>query len=575
MTLSWTKAGRPARAAGGVALLVTAAVWMHLAAAPPQPHSVHSDEYIEHAHRVMLLHEFRAGLWAHPIEWLRLADNDYPPGIYLVAVPLSLLFGPEAAHIVWAWMGWVALLGLAMAWVVRSLGGSREARAAAFAAAFLIPAVPAAAARMHYDVPMTAMVWIAFGAALGTWGRESWREGVLGGVLTGALVVGACLMKWTALPLAGVALAGAAFSGPAGDRVASFRKRVPAMLATILTLCVGLGLFLSISSESLDLMSMTFTQGEQTKMGGALGALPLPVARAVSQFGTQAPLLPTWLTFYGLATLFMVLSLPLGLLVVCLGGRWLVGDRRGWLPLGLFLVGGLGFLTLSVPIADARFVLPLTPIPVVAAVLGWSTLRRGSRRGVGILIVLVGLTVTADFHLADIADEPQGQILWRKQLREHPGEVLHRGLGLASSSNDRGWVRKDEALPHRARFREALWQARLACEKGHLAVSQGLISYGADRYWWAYRASLADLRGEEAAGAGPPSEICEMANPDAGLAMILFVRSEQGEVPDLPACVADRAGTWRYDGFVADPDGGAGAAVFLAAEIPSCAGGAR
>ncbi len=558
--------------AGLIAALVAVVVWLHLGVEPPQPHSVHSDEYIQHAHRVMLLQELRAGMWAHPLEWLRLADIDYPPGIYLVAVPLSLVFGPEASHVVWSWMGWVVLLGVAMASVVRGFGGAREARAAAFAAAFLIPAVPGSAARMHYDLPMIAMVWLAVGAALNTWNRESRKEAILGGVLTGVFVVGACLMKWTALPMAGAGLIGAACSGPRMGRVASFRRRVPPMLATLLTVGVGLALFLSISSESLELMSLTFTQGEESRMDGLFGLLPTPLARPLAQLGIQLPLLPTWLTFYLLSLVFMVFSPVLSLLVLGLAIRWLAGERRGVVPLGLFLVLGLGFLTLNVPIADARFVLPLAPIPAVAAVLGWSMLRPGLRRGVGLVTVLVGLAVAVDFHLLDVAEDPQGQIVWRKQLRDHPGEVMHRGLGLASSIKDRGWVRRDEALPHRLPFREALWRTRLACGAEHLGVSPDLITYGDDRYWWAYRASLAGLRGEKTPGVGPPSEICEMQNPDAELAKVLFITAKSGEIPDLPACIADREETWRYDGFVPDPEGGAGAAVFLAVGLPRCVG---
>ncbi len=563
--------------AGAIAAAVTVIAWIHLGIHSPQPYSVHGDEYVEHAWRVSLAVELAQGAWAHPIRFLRSADTDFPPGIHLVGVPLGVVFGHAAERIMWAWMGWVALLGISLAWVVRSLGGPPSARAAAFASAFLIPAVPASATRYHFDLPMLVLTWLAFAVALGTWDRPPRRDRLIGGALTGLAVFGAVLMKWTAVPFVACALAGAFLAHPR-DPVRwtdALRRRLPAVGAAAVVAGALIAGFLAISSKSLDQMSLTFTFGEALpgSLASFLALLPAPIARGLTRVAVQAPLLPQWLSYYALSAVFAIYSVPVALAVAVPGLRWLATDRRGAVALGVFLVGGLAFLTLSVPIADARFLLPLAPIPMLAAVLGWSTLGPRLRWTVGALGVVAALAVTADFHLAVWPGNHEGQIVWRRDLGPGSADVEHRGLGLASSTNDRGWVRRDEARPHRHAFRQALWQTRAACSAGALAVSTDLVTYGADRYWWSYQAGLARLADPDGAVTLPPGEICEMQSPEVDIATVLFVTASSPADRLVPACLAEVDARWRWEGWVPDPDGGPGAAVFVLLGTPSCAAG--
>ena len=68
----------------------------------------------------------------------------------------------------------------------------------AFLATALIPALQATALRSYYDLPMTAVLWLAM--AVVTSGLP-WR-----GVWAGLCLVAATLIKWTALPFGGVML---------------------------------------------------------------------------------------------------------------------------------------------------------------------------------------------------------------------------------------------------------------------------------------------------------------------------------------------------------------------------------
>ena len=553
-------------AAGLIAAVITAIAWIHLGASAPQPHGVHGDEYVEHDQRMMIVHGLHEGAWRDPGELVRLADMDYPPGIHTVGVPLGMVLGHGAERITWTWMGWIALLGLALAWIVDSLGGGAIERAAAFASPFLIPALPAAATRYHFDVPMLVLCWVALACALGSWEARTRRQRLLGGALTGVIAFGAMLMKWTAVPFL-LCMLGVAFIRPGDGWRPSLRRRLPAAAVTAAVAGSLVAAFLAVSSESLDSMSTTFTLGQDLERTGLLALLPTPIARAASRVTAQAPFLPTWLTYYGLTSIFQVLSPLLAALIALLSLRWLTSDRRGLVLLLLILGGGLAFLTLNVPIPDSRFILPLAPLAGLVAVLGWSSLGPRLRLVAGLTVVLIGVGVAADFHLRTAPALRQGSNLWHRNLRDQGGTVMHRGLGLASSSKDRGWVRRDEALAHRHGFRDRLWSAWLGCGGGLAGLSTNLISYGADRYWWQYRARLARVRGEADADAPWPSvmEIVELESPESPQPTMLFVRAE---APDraVPAEAAHLP--WERRGFVADPDGSGGAVVFSRPDVP-------
>jgi len=551
-------------AAGLVALAVTAMVWMHLAATPPQPHGVHGDEYVEHAHRLVLARAVQEGMWRRPLELLALADGDYPPGIHAFGVAVGGVLGHEAERVVWTWMGWVAVLGLAMAWIASSLGLGDRGRAAAFAAAFLIPSMPAAATRYHFDLPMLALCWAALAAAMASWGAPRAGQRVVGGALVAVLAFGALMMKWTAAPFL-LCMLGAAALAPGR---AGWTRRAQGFGVTAVVLGILLAAFLSVTTRSLDSMSTTFTVGGGPDLSASY--LPEPIARALRPMATQAPWLPRWLTFYGLSTFFMVLSPAVSLAFAALAAVWLRRDRRGWALFALIGGGGLAFLTLNVPIADCRFILPLMPIPALCAVLGWTTLAPRTRRGVAVAAVVLGLAVAGDFHLRTAPEPRRASPLWSSQLANHGGSVWQRGLGLASSTNDRGWVRRDEELDHRRPFREEIWQAWTHCGP-RIGVSMGLLTWGADRYWWNYRASLERTRGAPPDRAWPSvSEVCEMQDPAAHAPPVLFLRAADATDRSLPPCLAARAGTWDWEGFVADPGGGDGAAVWASPAERGC-----
>lgn len=552
--------------AGLIAAAITAIVWGHLWASAPQPYGVHGDEYVEHAQRLTLVLALHQGAWRSPLEFLRLADMDYPPGIHALGLPLGALFGHAAERIGWAWMGWVALLGLALAWIVDSLGGDARGRAAAFASAFLIPAVPAAATRYHFDLPMLVLCWWAFACALGSWSQPALRTRLLGGALTGALAAAAAVTKWTAIPFL-LCMLGAASVAPDGAWTRAFRRRAPAVVSAAAVAGGLLTGFFAVTTESIDAMSMTFTLGQDLPAGvsGLVDALPAPLGRAVSRVALQAPFLGDWLAFYGLSTLYMVLSPVLAVGAAILALRWLAVDRRGLVPFGLLTVGGLAFLTLNVPIADSRFILPLAPLAGLVAVLGWTTLGPRTATAVAAIVTAAGLAVAADFHL-NPGPARQATIVWERPLADQGGSVTRSGLGLASSSKDRGWVRRDEELPHRRAFRQALWDTWLRCGGGLTGVSTSLISFGADRYWWQYKARLDRVEGRADGGDPWPqiTEVCELENPDAETPSVLFVRAASAPDRRLPDCAAARPVDWRWAGFVADPDGGAGAAIHVA-----------
>lgn len=548
--------------AGVVALAVTVCVWFHVGVHAPQPHGVHGDEYVEHAHRLLIARSVQEGGLGDPLELFRLADNDFPPGIHLFGVPLGFVFGHGAERIVWTWIGWVALLGAALSRVVASMGVGRAGRAAAFGSAFLLPALPASATRYHFDLPMVALIWSAVAAALATWDRAEPRSRLRGGALAGVLAWGAMLMKWTAAPFL-VAFLGAVWLRPAPGWAVAVRRRSLALGAAVgVAAPLVLGV-LDVSSESLDTMSLTFTQGASADPASSVVAGAVrAVGRALARIPEQAPFLKEWLAFYSLAFLTMVVSPAVALVAALASLRWLWSDRRG---LGFVLLGaggGLAFLSFAVPIADSRFLLPLVPMLALTAVLGWSSLARPIRGAMGLLACVVGLGVAADFHLANTPDaEP---IPYVNLGLGGSGTVMHRGAGLASSTNDRGWVRRDEALPQRLAFRDALWDAWAVCGPPLVALEQDLVSFGADRYWWHYRAALERLEGRASEGDAWPSSIdsCELAEESGQRADLLFVRAATEADQRGPACLGSPVDGFRRVGFVPDPDGGGGAAVY-------------
>ncbi len=594
-----TPSRRPFLLAAAVAAVVTVIVWAHLGIHSPQPQHPAGSEYSEHADRLRLTVFLLDGEWAHPLRFLQAADSAYPPGTYVVGIALGLIFGHGAERIMWAWMGWVVLLGLSMAWIVRSLGGSRAARAAAFASAFLIPAIPASASRYYYDLPMLVLIWLAFAVALGTWNKPELRGRLVGGACTGLAVLGACLMKWTALPFLASMLAGAALALPQGDESwkQAVRRRLPAVGATLLAAALLVGAFLDLTDRSLSSMSETFVPGQGPGDADTiLGYSLLPLQRALSQISVQLPMLHWWLVYYGLSAVFAVFSPLIALAVLVLGGRWMAVDRRGLVALGASLAGGLGFLTLMVPMADARFLLPLAPVPALAAVLGWSTLGPPTRRVVGVITATVALLVTVDFHLLvwpnALSPNATGQPnnVLNMHLNLNAGVVDHRGVGLASSTAERGWVRRDEAASHRNGFRDALWDTWIACSPGLpaaecmpgqtppcaplpiLGVTPGLIGWGSDYNWWSYRATLEDLNGAAPFRWPNPGVVCDGADTAGSAQPLLFVQADGPDDRQIPECAIERDPGWRWEGFVPDPDGGPGAAVFLAPGVPGCLG---
>jgi len=255
-----------------------------------------------------------------------------------------------------------------------------------------------------------------------------------------------------------------------------------------------------------------------------------------------------------------------------LWGAWRGVRSRPWTlaPIAVLVVGQLAFVVFFVPVLDDRFLLPLAPGLVLAALAGWSTLEPRLRRRAAIGFVAAGLLLAADFHFAP----PSFATYPVEILSARPGNspwTRARGVGAASSVELRGWARHDEADPSRARLRADLWRVFEACERGVCIAAErneGAVGRFGDQEWLRFEGLAARER------TGLETFVvttCPTRNdrlPQECVADLAIEPMPPDGPPRPPGCVDE--GAWELHTVVDDPDGGRGVSVWRKTGAPVC-----
>ena len=418
---------------GGVLLLVLALLQVRIAMQPIQPYGDSGAAYIEHAIRVELVEQIRTGEHHGAWDLLVRADGEsHPPMLHLAHAAAGVAVGHDAATQARLAPLWLVLLAGALALVGRALGGGRAA-AAAWVGALLLPAAHGAATRVHYDLPMTALLWAAVAVlltALGT-GRGRWAAALIAGLALFA----AALTKWTAVPYGAAMLLGVALT-PVG----SVRARLATVGGAAVLAGAGIAAYLAETTESFS--------------GGTL---------AIGEAGIGS------LGWYAVHGVLAVLS-PIGaILLAGLAWRWWRSGRTGVGLVGAVVLGHLAFLVVMVSVLDERFLLTLAPALVLAASLGWSALPGGARQRSGVAISALLSGVAVDMHVG-------------------PGWLT------GDSVERRGWARAATTPDDEPARRAAAWRLVQDCGVQRLGVPGGIADSG-DVWWLRYRSALARLNG--------------------------------------------------------------------------------
>lgn len=447
-------------AAGAVIAAVAALVIARMVLQPIQPYGDGGAAWIEHAVRVELV-ELRRGFEGSPFELLRAAEDQvvsHPVGLHAVTGLAGAITGHSAAAVLWTGLLWMLLLATGVGLTVRGLGGSPDAVAAAVAGACLLPAVHASATRYHYDLPMSALLWLAAGVLLTGRSRP-----VLTSLSAGLLVGLAATVKWTAIPFGALMVLGAALSSWEAPR--RWRKVAGSCLFAAVGCTAIAGTCLAISATSFGATSLA---------GGPTG---LGLGRLI---------------WYPLALVFGVLSLAWAATLAPPLLAWWRAGRRGGLLLAVVLLGQLGLMVALVPRPDERFALTAAPALVVAAALGWSGMSARGRRAAAVTAAVVGLLVGLDFHLGPDAPWSRRVQVLADAGEQQPG--LTGGLGLGDSFEQRGWARRSGAFEDVDGLREELFAALVDCGAGEVGWLSGASDRG-DTWWLRYRAALAAVEG--------------------------------------------------------------------------------
>jgi hypothetical protein len=464
-------ASRPWVLAGAVVSAVVALVLVRVAVQPIQPYGDGGAAWIEHAVRVELV-ELADGFEGSKAALLRAAEDhvvSHPVGLHALSAVVGAVTGHEAGGVLWTGLLWMLLLASGVALTVRGLGGERAAVAASFAGACLLPAVHASATRYHYDLPMSALLWLAVGLLLAGRSRP-----VASSLAAGLLIGLAATVKWTAIPFGALMVLGAALS--AWETPRRWRKVAGSSLFAAVGAAATVGPYVAVSTTSFGSTSL------------ASGGLVLPD--------------PGRLLWYPLALILGVLSLGWAATLAPPLVAWWRAGRRGGLLLAVVLVGQLGLMVAIVARPDERFALTAAPALVVVAALGWAAMSRRARRIVAVLAAVVGLLVGLDFHLGP--DAP-----WNHRLRVLPDQgerqpgLIASGLGLGDSFEQRGWARRGAAFEDVDPLREELFGALADCGRGELGYVSGPSDRG-DTWWLRYRSALAALDGAPLA---PPRRV--------------------------------------------------------------------
>lgn len=548
---------------------VSAVVLARLPRQPLANYGNNGAEWIEHADRLALGHALRAW-FSEPyslFELLRVLDGSFPPLLHLVSLPVP---GGSVQSIVWTGVLWAGLLSAAVG-VVASRLADRRTGVWAAAATALLPAVHGSAARYYYDLPLTALCWVATAALVCTWDRplkSAWRW-------PAALAFAACLTKWTAVPFLGVLLIAAWMT-------LRSRPRLTVLATTLLVWALLCVTYLGVLGEDNSLAFMAAESGvvhSETDAAGNEVEGVGPVRAALRRIVDAEE--PLWMrvVYYGAGwTLSTMSPLLAGALVLLLGVA-AVRRTKGALFAGLVAAGHLGFLLLFVQPIDDRFLVTLTPALVIGAVTGLLALPRLAVP-VGVALASIAALVAVDFHhgTESALTRPfsaQPLLMGRRPILQPP---QGRGIGAASSTLWLGWSRSDETTPVRQGLRDAVWERLQACEPMQIAVvdEQPIIAPEGDASWLEYRASLSvqtrdeapplnvlgwdadmsmdgsPLRDRGVTCRDPAEEGTGPLDPDA----IVLAAAEPDGSALPPLCPQDVS--WRLEALVADPDGGPG-----------------
>lgn len=455
--------------------------------------------WFEHLQRLEVLEAWRQRGETGWLEALRIADNYFPPGLFLVTNVLIAPFGHTLFAVSATGVLWLLLLGCALASCARSLTGDASAGWLALAGGCLLPAAHAYAIHYYLDLPMTALLWSAVAVALRSWAERP----LLGGLSVSALVLTAALVKWTALALAAPLLLGVMFcatrrSGRGPQRFG--RRRLLGALVSAGGGVLGLLLILGLLGEGSSLDEMAHEIG--------LLSTDVPVGLPLFQFfgalfdavqsgggGSRA-----WLSdgsWYLNRTIFSVFS-PLG--SVSLGAGfilWLVRCRAG---AGLVFGTVLGFCLLHlgvIELLDDRFLLPFAPVVVLVSAMGFSTLKTPVRSWTVGLVGLLLLAVALEFHHGVLPSPGASREEDRHSPEDDRPPTLRRGLWLADSDGQAGWASRRTAQPAHMDIRAELLDELRRRGVGRLREEAGHAGYAPlhEPIWLRYEGQDAYLLG--------------------------------------------------------------------------------
>ncbi len=561
-TLFW-----PAAVTAGVLVVLISRISRTLV----QPYGVDGAEYIEHLGRLEILGAFRELLHSGDLlAFLREADNAFPPLLHVLTLPFGAVLGHRAEDVLVVGPLWLLVLALSTALIARHLAGSSRAAAAAGSATLLVPALHGFSTHYYYDLPMTALLWL--GLAVLVLGRDG-REGPAG-LLGGALLFGAALIKWQALPVVATMLIALALAPNPGPTSAAEPSSRPSLLGRLFL--PGLAGVVCL----LACLAYLGMIGSHNSLVAMLRDVSAPAAADVT--GGVEPVLGLGLIapdmlrllFYPLRLVSSVLSPLLALLVAPLLVVWLRSGGANRAFLTLLALGQLLFLLLIVPPLDDRFLVPLVPVVVLAAVLGWEQLTARRRRAVAAAVLVGGMAVAMDFHTEfTLPGSAEAQVLI--VAKDRPG-VSFRGLGASDSVEQRGWSRLDSQGDSRFRAREQLWSSLVRCDVQTVRVApeDPMIGDSGDLFWFHYRSTYAALEEEpptlsitmdaQPAAYGPP--ICRESLPDQTELAVSGVA--HGSRPVMPPCT-DPLG-WKVEGLLSVVDVERDVAIFTPGDRTAC-----
>ncbi len=520
-----------------------------------QPYGWDGAEYIEHLARLETLLTLRSWRNYTPTGFLEALDGAFPPGLHLLSMPVSALFGHTAVGAARSGSLWLLLLAAIVAGCAWQLARDQRAVAAAGVAVLLLPAAHAFATRYYYDLPMTAVLWGM--VALAIWSGD--RYPIRGGIGTGLLWFLACTIKWSAIPFGPPMLLGATLTPTALESYRPLRRGLFLLVAAATTgACVALYLRAAGTSSSLAVMLeqmwgglgeastgaaadpsgvLAWVREHGSLLGNRLGsekALWYPIALGTALW---SPLGAAWVAF---------LSLP-----------WLATGPKGILLLLCTAVGQWVFLVAFVPILDERFLLTMAPGLALSAGLGWARLPKRLGHRVAVLAVLSGLAVglefhfglpvrpthptTLTFHSGSARPEARPGLIPPDEARrtEQMGHAVPplsvRGLGLADSVAQRGWASRRTGLDADRQAEEILWATLSNCSGDLILLGPSPIwpdkERGVDSFWLRSRQMEAWLQHSQ-----PDRTLIESCST-ARIADLAITEVLPGREPDASTCM--------------------------------------